>query len=115
MMTPICPRLLNMINDFVLLRFRARALEDLSAIEVIFIIIRRIDHEDITRMLLDKDISGRRHRGRPHRGRPRITWMVNIRRDVQTYGLDDQMTEDRKMWSNMVTMVDTRYSVQDPR
>ena len=39
MMTPICPRLLNMINDFVLLRFRARAPEDLSAIEVIFIII----------------------------------------------------------------------------
>ena len=24
MMTPICPRFLNMINDFVLLRFRAR-------------------------------------------------------------------------------------------
>ena len=39
MMTPICPRLLNMINDFVLLRFRARAHKDLSAIEVIFIII----------------------------------------------------------------------------
>ena len=29
---PICPQLLNMINDFVLLRFRARALEDLIAI-----------------------------------------------------------------------------------
>ena len=28
-----------MINDFVLLRFRARAPEDLSAIKVIFIII----------------------------------------------------------------------------
>ena len=40
MMIPICPRLLNiMINDFVLLRFRAQAPEDLSAIEVIFIII----------------------------------------------------------------------------
>ena len=40
MMTPIiCPRLLNLINDFVLLRFRARAPEDLSAIEVILIII----------------------------------------------------------------------------
>ena len=36
MMTPICPRFLNMINDFVLLRFRARAPEDLSAIEVIY-------------------------------------------------------------------------------
>ena len=36
MMTPICPRLLNMINDFFFLRFRARAPEDLSAIEVIF-------------------------------------------------------------------------------
>ena len=34
MMTPICPRLLNLINDFLLLRFRARAPEDLSAIEV---------------------------------------------------------------------------------
>ena len=39
MMTPICPRLLNIINDFVLLRFRARAPDYLSAIEVIFIII----------------------------------------------------------------------------
>ena len=36
MMTPVCPRLLNMINDFVLLRFRARVPEDLSAIEVIY-------------------------------------------------------------------------------
>ena len=36
MMTPICPRLLNLINYFVLLRFWARAPEDLSAIEVIF-------------------------------------------------------------------------------
>ena len=39
MMTPVCPRLLNMINDFVLLRFWARASEDLTAIEVIDIII----------------------------------------------------------------------------
>ena len=39
MMTPICPGLLNLIHDFVLLRFRARAPEDLSAIEVIFIVI----------------------------------------------------------------------------
>ena len=39
MMTPICPRLLNLINDFVLLRFRARAPEDLSAIEVIFLFL----------------------------------------------------------------------------
>ena len=38
MMTPICPRLLNLINDFVLLRFRARAPEDLSAIEVILLL-----------------------------------------------------------------------------
>ena len=39
MMTPVCHRLLNMINDFVLLRFLARAPEDLCAIEVIYIII----------------------------------------------------------------------------
>ena len=44
MMTPICPRFLNLINDVVLLRFRARTPEDLSAIEVIylFIIIRLV-------------------------------------------------------------------------
>ena len=35
MMTPVYPRLLNMINDFVLLRFWARAPEDLGAMEVI--------------------------------------------------------------------------------
>ena len=39
MMTPVCHRLLNLNNDFVLLRFWARAPEDLSAIEVIYIII----------------------------------------------------------------------------
>ena len=39
MMTPICPRLLNFINDFVVLRFRARAPEDLSAIEVILLLL----------------------------------------------------------------------------
>ena len=39
MMTPVCPRLLNLNNDFLLLRFLARAPEDLSAIEVIYIII----------------------------------------------------------------------------
>ena len=39
MMTHVCPRLLNLNNDFVLLRFWARASEDLSAIEVIYIII----------------------------------------------------------------------------
>ena len=39
MTTPICPRLLNMINDFVLLRFRDRTPEDLSAIEVIYLLL----------------------------------------------------------------------------
>ena len=39
MMTPVCPRLLNMITDFVLLRFWARASEDLSAIEVILLLL----------------------------------------------------------------------------
>ena len=39
MMTPICPRFLNMINDFVLLRVRARAPEDLSAIEDIYLLL----------------------------------------------------------------------------
>ena len=34
LMTPVCPRLLKMINDFVLLRFWARVvLEDSSAVE----------------------------------------------------------------------------------
>ena len=39
MMTPICPRFLNLTNDFVLLRFRARTPEDLSAIEVIHLLV----------------------------------------------------------------------------
>ena len=39
MMTPICPWLLTMINYFVLVRFRARAPEDLSAIEVIYLLL----------------------------------------------------------------------------
>ena len=36
-MTPACPRLLDMINDFVLLRFWARPPEDLSPIEAILL------------------------------------------------------------------------------
>ena len=43
MMTPICPWLLNLINDFVLLRFRARAPEDLIAIEVILLLLLLIE------------------------------------------------------------------------
>ena len=39
MMIPVCPRLLNMITDFVLLRFWARPSEDLSAIEVISLLL----------------------------------------------------------------------------
>ena len=39
MMTPVYPRLLNMITGFVLLRFWARASEDLSAIEVILLLL----------------------------------------------------------------------------
>ena len=35
----IRPRLLNLINDFVLLRFRARVPEDLSAIDVILLLL----------------------------------------------------------------------------
>ena len=38
-MTPIRPRFLNLINDFVLLRFRARTPEDLSTIEVIYLLL----------------------------------------------------------------------------
>ena len=39
MMSPICPRFLNLINDVVLLRFRARTPEDLSGIEVIYLVL----------------------------------------------------------------------------
>ena len=42
-MTTVCPWLLNMINDFVLLRFWARVPEDLSAIEVILYYTRLTD------------------------------------------------------------------------
>ena len=38
LVTPICPWLLTMINDFVLVRFRARA-PDRSAIEVIYLLL----------------------------------------------------------------------------
>ena len=48
MMTPVCPRLLNLNNDFVLLRFWARAPEDLSAIEVIYIIYIIINWQAIS-------------------------------------------------------------------
>ena len=65
--------------------------------------IWRRDPEYTTIMVLDKGIRGTRPRGRL-----RIRWMDNIRRDVKTYGIDDQITEDRKAWSKMVATVDTR-------
>ena len=71
--------------------------------------IKRRKPEDVTRTVLDMEIPGKRPRGRP-----RIRWMDNIRRDMILHGLDDKMTEDRKVWSTMVAKVDTR-SVQDPR
>ena len=40
------------------------------------------------------------------KGRPSIRWMDNIKREMREYGVDDQMTEDRKVWSNMVATVD---------
>ena len=67
------------------------------------------DTDDITWMLLDKDIHGKR----PTLRRARIRWMDNI--TVERYEniiwprvLGDQMTEDRKWWSKMVEEVDTR-------
>ena len=71
--------------------------------------IKRRKPEDMTRTVLDMEIPGKRPRGRP-----RIRWMDNIRRDMRLHGLDEYMTEDRKVWSTMVAKVDTR-SVQDPR
>ena len=61
--------------------------------------MRQRDSEVITRMVLHKDIPGKRFRGR---------WTDDIRRDVKRYRLDDQMTEDRKVWSMMAATVDTR-------
>ena len=46
MMIPVCPRLLNMITDFVLLRFWVRAFEDLSAIEVILLLLLLLLYAD---------------------------------------------------------------------
>ena len=63
--------------------------------------IRRRDLGAIARTVLDKDTPGKRSRGRP-----RIRWMHNISRDMKTYGLDDNMMEDRKVWSTMVATVD---------
>ena len=62
----------------------------------------------MTRTVLDMEIPVKRPIGSP------IRWMDNIRRDMRLHGLDESMTEDRKVWSTMVAKVDTR-SVQDPR
>ena len=56
--------------------------------------IKRRTPEDMTRTVLDMEIPGKRPRGRP-----RIRWMDNIRRDMRLHGLDESMTEDRKVWS----------------
>ena len=41
-------------------------------------------------------------------GRPHIRRVDNIRSDTKTCDSDNQMTEDRKVWSTMVATVDTR-------
>ena len=48
---------------------------------------------DIIRTVLDMYIRGKRLAGRPH-----IRLMDSIRRDMKAYGLDDQMTQDRKVF-----------------
>ena len=65
--------------------------------------IKRRKPEDMTRTVLGMEMPGKRPRGRP-----RIRWMDNIRRDMRLHGLDESMTEDRKVWSTMVAKVDTR-------
>ena len=72
-------------------------------------IINRRKPEERTRTVLDMEIPVKRPIGSP-----RIRWMDNIRRDMRLHGLDESMTEDRKVWSTMVAKVDTQ-SVQDPR
>ena len=62
MMTPVCPRLLNMITDFVLLRFCARASEYLSAIEVILLLLlllsllSMIGHRNLETVSMDQKL-----------------------------------------------------------
>ena len=69
----------------------------------------------MTRIVLDMEIPGKKTRGRP-----RIRWMDNIRRYMRLHGLDESMTEDRKVWSTRVAKVDTlsgdeAVAVQTPR
>ena len=48
---------------------------------------------DIIGPVLDMDILGKRPRGRPG-----IRWTANVGRDTR----DDQMAEDRKVWSTII-------------
>ena len=40
--------------------------------------------------------------GRRPRGRPRKTWMDNVREDMRSLNLTEDMTEDRQIWKNAI-------------
>ena len=65
--------------------------------------LKRRKPEDMKIIVLDMEIPGKRPRDRPC-----IRWIDNIRRDMILHGLDESMTEDRKVSSTMVGKVDTR-------
>ena len=41
-------------------------------------------------------------RGTRTKGRPRITWMDNIRHDINKCGLEEGDTQDRRGWQSML-------------
>ena len=59
--------------------------------------VRRREEGEALATVRDWTVQGRRPRGRP-----RKTWMDNVREDMRSLNLTDEMTEDRLIWKNAI-------------
>ena len=59
--------------------------------------VKRRDADNLSRKVMDMDVTGKRRRGRP-----RLRWTDNNREDMTKYELTADMTENRQYWKMMV-------------
>ena len=68
--------------------------------------VMRRDETHISKSTLRTTVTGTRPRGRPQ-----MRWLDRLKSDMRTYGINPEMTTDRKRWAVMVKNVDTTYMV----
>jgi len=52
----------------------------------------------VLRLVYEMEVPGKRKVGRP-----RKTWKVTVRRDLEVFGVDENMAFDRRRWRKVIT------------